>query len=244
VRLVTRIFGEEHQGRDVVLIHGTGARAEMWRRQIEQLVANGYRCIVPDLRGHGESHEPEEETDIEVHLSDVVETLDAMDIAYPAVFAGHSLGAIIAIELSQRKPEMVSKILAIAMPGRVPVLTVEAFRWFLGWPYKSLRETQLHRTLGWRPRVLVETNRHALEQIMLNFATIDYCGNVPTVNCPVHFVVGRLDPVAPYVYAQKLHEAIPGSTIHVIEWAGHNCMDSQPKAFDKWFTEKMELDRV
>jgi len=159
VRLVTRVFGQENRGRDVVLIHGTGAKAEMWRRQIDQLVAKGYKCIVPDLRGHGESHEPGEDTNIEAHLNDVIETLDAADVAYPAIFAGHSLGAIISIELAQRKSEMVSKILAVSMPGRVPVLTVEAFRWFLGWPYKSLRQTQLHRSLGWRPRVLVETNR-------------------------------------------------------------------------------------
>jgi pimeloyl-ACP methyl ester carboxylesterase len=75
---------------------------------------------------------------------------------------------------------------------------------------------------------------------MLNFASIDYCGNVPNVHCPVHFVVGRLDPVAPMVYAQKLHEAIPNSTMRIIEWAGHNCMDSQPKAFDEWFLEKLD----
>jgi pimeloyl-ACP methyl ester carboxylesterase len=239
VRLVTHIFGEEHRGRDVVLIHGTGAHAEMWRRQIDQLVAKGYRCIVPDLRGHGKTDEPYEEADIQAHLNDTLETLAELDVAYPAVIAGHSLGAMIAIELAQYHPEMVAKVLAIAMPGRVPVLTVEAFRWFLGWPYKGLRQTQLHRSLGWRPRVLVETNRHALEQIMLNFGSLDYCGNLPKVTCPVHFVVGRLDPVAPFVYTQKLHEGIAGSTLHIIEWAGHNCMDSQPQAFDEWFWDKM-----
>jgi pimeloyl-ACP methyl ester carboxylesterase len=240
VRLVTRIFGEENSGRDIVLIHGTGARAEMWRRQIEGLLQRGYRCIVPDLRGHGETGEPGEEAPIAAHLQDVIETLDDVGVAYPAVFAGHSLGAIISLELAQIHPHMVKEILAIAMPGRVPVLTVEAFRVFLGSPYQVLRQTKLHRTLGWRPRVLCETNKHALEQIMLNFASIDYCSNVPTVSCPVHFVVGRLDPVAPYVYATKMHQAMPNSTFHVIEWAGHNSMDSQPRAFDKWFWEKID----
>lgn len=212
----------------------------MWRRQIDGLLERGYRCIVPDLRGHGATDEPGEEAPIDVHLSDINETLPFYDIEFPAVFAGHSLGAIISLELAEKNPEMVKKILACAMPGRVPMLTTEAFRWFLGWPYKSLRETQLHRTLGWRPRVLVETDKHALEQIMINFSSINYCDNVPQVRCPVHFVVGRLDPVAPYVYVHKMHEAIPNSTMQVIEWAGHNCMDSQPKAFDKWFFDKIE----
>lgn len=241
MRLVTRIFGEEHTGKDVVLIHGTGARAEMWQRQIDGLVARGYRCIVPDLRGHGETHEPEEEADIQAHLNDMLETLDDLKVSYPVVFAGHSLGAIIALELAEKKPHMVAKVLAVGMPGRVPMLTTEAFRWFLGWPYKSLRETQLHRTLGWRPRVLVETNRYALEQIMINFASINYCDNMPKIDCPVHFVVGRLDPIAPYVYVHKMHQAIPKSSMQIIEWAGHNCMDSQPKAFDTWFFAKIEV---
>ncbi len=239
MRLVTQIFGDEHRGNDIVLIHGTGAKAEMWRRQIDMLLPLGFRCIVPDLRGHGDSHEPYEDTDINAHLTDVIETLDELCISYPVVFAGHSLGAIIALELAERRPEVVKKILAIAMPGRVPLLTTEAFRWFLGWPYKGLRDTQLHRTLGWRPRVLVETNRHTLEQIMLNFSTINYCDNLPKMDCPVHFVVGRLDPIAPYVYVHKMHQALPNSTMQIIEWAGHNCMDSQPKAFDKWFSEKI-----
>jgi pimeloyl-ACP methyl ester carboxylesterase len=240
MRLITRIFGNEYRGKDVVLIHGTGARAEMWQRQIDRLVESGYRCIVPDLRGHGESDEPYEDTDINAHLADVLETLDEVGVQYPAVFAGHSLGAIISLELAEKHPHMVSKVLAVAMPGRVPVITTEAFRWFLGWPYASLRETKLHRTLGWRPRVLVETNKHALEQIMINFATINYCDNVPKIACPVHFVVGRLDPIAPYVYVHKMHQSLPESTMQVIEWAGHNCMDSQPKAFDEWFFAKMD----
>lgn len=239
MRLVTRIFGDEFRGRDVVLIHGTGARAEMWQRQIDELVRRGYRCIVPDLRGHGDTEEPGEEASIQAHLDDVIETLDDLQTTYPAIFAGHSLGAIIALELAERRPDMIQSILAVAMPGRVPALTTEAFKWFLGWPYESLRESQLHRNLGWRPRVLVETNKHALEQIMINFSTINYCDNVPKVTCPVHFVVGRLDPIAPYVYAHKMHQAIPSSTLQIIEWAGHNCMDSQPKAFDKWFFEKL-----
>ena len=238
--LNTKVYGQEHRGNDIVLIHGTGARAEMWEKQILRLTENRYRCIVPDLRGHGDTHEPGDKADIQAHLTDVLETLDAMDIDFPVIWAGHSLGAIISLELAQQRPELFKKILAIAMPGRVPALTTEAFRWFLGWPYNSIKKSGIHRSLGWRPRVLVETNRHALEQIMLNFGTIDYCSNVPAVECPVHFVVGRLDPVAPYVYATHMHRAMPNSTLKVIEWAGHNCMDSQPAEFNSWFFEKLE----
>lgn len=243
MQLVTRIFGEEFHPRDIVLLHGTGAKGEMWREQIPLLLGARYRCIVPDLRGHGLTEEPGVDADIDAHLQDVIETLKIQGVSFPAVFAGHSLGAIISLELAQRHPEMVKKVLAVSMPGRVPGVTCGAFKWFLGWPYDSLKQTKIHRYMGWRPRVLVDTDKHALQQIMNNFAQLDYCTKVPQVNCPVHFVVGRLDPVAPYYHTETMHKLMPHSTLQIIEMAGHNCMDSQKDAFNKWFVEKISDDR-
>jgi pimeloyl-ACP methyl ester carboxylesterase len=85
----------------------------------------------------------------------------------------------------------------------------------------------------------METNKQALEQIVQNFSSIDYCTHVPKVHCPVHFVVGRFDPIAPYFHVETMHQLTPKSTLHIIEWAGHNCMDSQPASFNKWFFDKV-----
>src|SRR5215475_426356 len=86
---------------DLVMIHGTGANSEMWRPQVDLLKSRGYRCFLPEFRGHGESHEPGHLTDIEVHVSDMLESIMDVGITFPAVFIGHSLGAIISIELAE-----------------------------------------------------------------------------------------------------------------------------------------------
>src|SRR5689334_12129937 len=39
----------------VLLIHGHPFNRSMWRPQVDALVGAGYRVIVPDLRGYGES---------------------------------------------------------------------------------------------------------------------------------------------------------------------------------------------
>lgn len=231
--------GHKSKG-DIVLIHGTGARAEMWKHQIELLVDLGYRCIVPDLRGHGESSEPGERTDISVHMMDLLETMEATDVRFPAIFVGHSLGSIISLELANKKPEMFRKILAVALPGRVPKLTVKAFRLLLGWPYRTIKGTPIHQSLAWRERVLIDTDHFSLSQIVENFSELDYVESLPPVNCPVHFAVGRLDIVAPYPHVISMHKNTPNSTFKLIEWAGHNCMDSQAKHFNKWLLEKIE----
>jgi pimeloyl-ACP methyl ester carboxylesterase len=241
MRLATKIYREPGCRRDIVLLHGTGARAEMWRRQLDVLIELGYRCIVPDLRGHGDSIEPGEKTDIEAHLKDIVDTLrDIDDLRAPATFAGHSLGAIISMHLAERQPQYVSKILAVSMPGRVPRMTREAFHWFLkAGPYQAIRKTGVHKYFDWRTRELIATNPHALEQIIVNFMDLDYATNVPRVECPVHFAVGRLDPVAPWQYCEMMHKALPNSTLKIIEWAGHNPMDSQARVFNEWMLEKV-----
>lgn len=211
----------------------------MWRRQIPNLVEAGYRCIVPDLRGHGDSEEPGDFCDIAEHLQDIEDTLSHVDVNFPATFIGHSLGSIISVELAERRPELFQKILAVALPGKVPAMATEAFRAFLKLPYHTIRGTPLHHSLDWRTKVMIETNRHSLEQIALNFGGINYAEKFPKVTCPLHFAVGRLDPVAPCVYVEQMHRMVPGSTLKVIEWAGHNCMDSQPQAFNEWLFEKL-----
>jgi pimeloyl-ACP methyl ester carboxylesterase len=239
VKLAVKEFGTPGNKGDVVLLHGTGARAEMWTPQIELLVKGGWRCIVPDMRGHGDSPDPGERTDLKAHINDVLETLEAYDIDWPAIFVGHSLGSIISIELAAIRPDMVSKILAVSLPGKVPEITVTAFKAFLGVPYRAIKDTVIHRHLAWRERVLLDTNHYSLSQVLENFAELNYLKGLPSVQCPVHFAVGRLDPVAPCKHVETMHRGLPGSTLQVIEWAGHNCMDSQPESFNRWFMEKM-----
>jgi pimeloyl-ACP methyl ester carboxylesterase len=219
---------------DVVLIHGTGSGAEMWKPQVEMLVSRGYRCFVPDLRGHGLTADPGEHTDLEVHLRDVEETLKTLDIQYPAIFIGHSLGAIISLTLAERRPELFQQVFAVGMPGKVLPPVSVAFRLFLNAPFEKLRGTTFHERLPWRPRTMISTHRNALTQIVDNFGSLDFVSRALEVTCPVHFAVGRWDPVAPLYFVEKMHRALPGSTLHVFEWAGHNMMDQYPEQFNDW----------
>jgi pimeloyl-ACP methyl ester carboxylesterase len=232
------------QHHDLVMIHGTGANAEMWRPQVELLKQHGYRCFLPEFRGHGESEEPGHQTGIEVHIEDMLDSLLDIGIRFPAVFIGHSLGAIISLELAQRKPELFQQILAVAMPGRVIPAVSKAFRLLLNTPFEKLRGTAIHARLPWRERTLISTHRHSLEQIVENFTELNYVERQLVVECPVHFSVGRLDPVAPAHYVRKLHQAMPSSTLHVFEWAGHNCMDERPDEFNSWLLEKLEQEEL
>lgn len=229
---------------DVIFIHGTGSNSKMWESQAQDLAALGHRCFLIDLRGHGNTPELFEPTDIHCHLTDMKETLDQSDVRYPAVFVGHSLGAIISMELAQRHPELFGQIMAAGMPGRVFPIVVFLFQIILAFPYEKLRGTSFHQALPWRLHTLINTDRFTLMQIVENFKELDYLNKSFDVNCPVHFSVGRFDPVAPCMYVQEMHRQLPQSTLRVFEFAGHNFMDQYVPEFNDWLVGALKHEET
>ena len=90
----------------VVLLHGWCGAAYHWRRLVPLLVAEGYRCLVPDQRGCGDSEKPDSTPDADggaqggydaVSMAeDVVGLLDH-DGAERAFVIGHDMGAPVAL---------------------------------------------------------------------------------------------------------------------------------------------------
>lgn len=79
----------------VLLVHGNGAHAHWWDSLVPYFVP-GYRLIVPDLRGHGESDWPMEPAyAIADFAADLLAVLDRLAVPRVAVIA-HSMGARVA----------------------------------------------------------------------------------------------------------------------------------------------------
>lgn len=90
--LVYHTYGPE-EGPVIVLVHGLGADHQMWRPQIETYPRRGYRLIVPDVRGHGDSDSVESLT-LDDWVEDLREILDAEGVSR-ATMMGVSMGGVI-----------------------------------------------------------------------------------------------------------------------------------------------------
>lgn len=86
-------------GRLVLLIHGVGLQSEAWRRQIEAL-APTYRAVAVDLPGHGKSAMPAGQLSVADYTN-----LIAAGLEEPALVVGHSMGAMIALDMASRYPQ-------------------------------------------------------------------------------------------------------------------------------------------
>ena len=98
---------EAGQGPLVLFLHGVGLRAEAWAAQLDHF-ARSYRAIAPDMPGHGESA-PLGTAPILQDYTDLV----AASLNEPAVVIGHSMGAMIAVDLAARFPQKVAGVVAL-----------------------------------------------------------------------------------------------------------------------------------
>lgn len=98
----------EGHGPKVLLLHGVGLRAEAWGHQIDALVPSGFSAIAPDMPGHGDSPARPGLVGLASYTDLVAACLDE-----PVVVAGHSMGAMIALDLAARYPEQVRGVVAL-----------------------------------------------------------------------------------------------------------------------------------
>jgi len=95
----------------VVCVHGVNAHGRRFRKLADERLAQRYRVLAPDLRGHGSS-EWEPPWTIATHAHDVLETLDAAGIRR-AMWIGHSFGGRLVLELAALAPERIERIVLL-----------------------------------------------------------------------------------------------------------------------------------
>ncbi len=92
-------YTESGTGEPLVLLHGFLGSSAYWDELVPLLSAS-YRCITPDLRGHGRSLAPEGSYRIEQMAEDVIGLLDYLDLPFATVL-GHSMGGYVTLALAE-----------------------------------------------------------------------------------------------------------------------------------------------
>ncbi len=95
----------------VVLVHGWTCDSHDWSWQLAALAAE-HRVIAIDLRGHGRSSDPGDGYDPRQLARDVFALLEQIGCG-PAVFVGHSLGAMVAVACGVQQPDRVVGIVSV-----------------------------------------------------------------------------------------------------------------------------------
>jgi pimeloyl-ACP methyl ester carboxylesterase len=107
---------ERGSGQPVLLIHETAATGAVWDAVAEAISARA-RAIAYDRRGWGDSTAPDDyrRTTVEEQSEDAAALIESLG-AGPAVLCGAGVGAVLALDLLLRRPELVAGTVLVEPP--------------------------------------------------------------------------------------------------------------------------------
>ena len=110
-------IAEQGKGPLVLLCHGFPESWYSWRHQMAALAAAGFHAVAPDMRGYGKSDAPPAIDQYTLfHLvGDMVGLLDALE-ARTAIIVGHDLGARVAWQAAQMRPDRFRGVIGLSVP--------------------------------------------------------------------------------------------------------------------------------
>jgi pimeloyl-ACP methyl ester carboxylesterase len=226
----------------VVLAHGLALTLQEWNLVTELLLADGYRVVAFDARGHGRSTIGSRGVSGPVMAADLAAVLEATH-ATGAVLVGHSMGGYLALEAVLEVPgvseRLAGLVLVASFAGDIldgapqnraeaPILrshllprltanptigTLFAASFFGPRPSPAM----LTAFLG---MVLARDNTPLLP-LLDAFTTGDLLDRLPAVRVPTVIVCGVDDRTTPPRDSQRMAAAIPGARLTWVPGAGH-----------------------
>lgn len=147
---------EAGSGEPLVLLHGWPQHWYCWRRVVP-LLADRYRLVMPDLRGHGWTDAPDSGYDKEQLATDLLGLLDAMDLPRVGLI-GHDWGGWTGFLACLRAPERFRAFLALGIvhPFQRPTLAKALQGWRISYQVPLSTPLLTELALQHAPR-LVET---------------------------------------------------------------------------------------
>ncbi len=236
----------------VMLLHGIAVSSWAWRFNLEALARDFY-VIAPCHRGFGWSGRPRRGFAVS-DLARFVWTLRArLDIERLSL-VGNSLGGAVSLELAQRYPDAVEKLLlvnAVGLKRQRPWRLLHTQQRPLGLLYRAaVNRTMMRAALatfayrnlkvdstymaGFWPNFRRRGSMRALlgvaRELPASVAAIE--GRLDTVRCPTLVCWGAGDGILPLNGGRALHTQLPGSRFVTFEASGHCPHEEEPDRFN------------
>ena len=247
--LYVRDGGEEGDGRGgalpILFLHSLAGNGGQWALQLDHLRRHR-RAVALDFRGHGDS-DPAEDGDYSIPglAGDVEAVADQLGLRR-FVLAGHSLGALVAIEYAGRHPERVAGLLLVDPSGDQSRLPREQTEPFL----ESLRQDPLGELESYFRQIVVggdpDASRWVLEDLRLTHEdAIPRAVEGSMVYQPLPALARYTGPKLSIISDMNslpfsLHRLVPDLPVRLMAGTGHWLMMDRPEVFNHLVDELLE----
>jgi len=244
-------------GRPIVFIHGFSQCSLAWARQLNSELADTFRLVALDLRGHGLSDKPRENyDDSKLWADDVHAVIQALQLDRP-VLCGWSYGPLVILDYVRHYGE--DGIRGINFAGGITKLGSEAAASVLTADFLELLpgffSTDAQESVGALDslvrlcfaRELAAEDRY----LMLGFNTwvppfvrqallsrsFDNDDLLPKLRKPALITHGVQDAVVKQTVIDQQMARIPRATVRLIANAGHACFWDDARAYNRYLRD-------
>lgn len=224
IRMHYAVYGE---GEPVLLIHGGLGHADVWGFQVPML-AERYRVIVADSRGHGRSTRSGQPFGYRLMADDYLALLDHLGLDKVAL-VGWSDGGIIGLDIAIRHPERLTKLFAFAAnytpegvkPSVAEDPTFNAYIARMAEDYARLSPTpgEFDAFVAQISEMWASQPNYGQDQL-------------EAIATPTVIFVGEHDEAIKPEHTKEMAELIPGAKLVIMEGASHFAMLQKPDAFN------------
>ena len=229
------------EAQPIVFHHGWPLSADDWDNQMLFFLAEGYRVIAIDRRGHGRSDQVSEGHDMDHYAADASAVVESLDLRN-AVHVGHSTGggqvARYVAQYGQPQGRVAKAVLVSAVPplmvktdanpGGTPIEVFDGFRKALAanraqfyldvasGPFYGFNRDGADVSQGtiqnwWRQGMIGSAKAH-YEGIKA-FSETDQTEDLKTITVPVLVMQGDDDQVVPYKNAALLQDKLLANSV-------------------------------
>jgi pimeloyl-ACP methyl ester carboxylesterase len=248
------------QGQAILFLHGFSQCALAWSRQLSSDLAENYRLVAMDLRGHGSSDKPRDAYgDSSVWADDVNAAIRQLDLDHP-ILCGWSYGPIVILDYIRHYGDeaiggihFVDGITKLGSDEAVAVLTPEFLGLVPGFFSSDAEEgvrslsallrmcfaneqtaTDLYTMLGYNLSV-----PPFVRQALFSRA-FDNDDLLSTIRKPVLITHGADDVIVRQTVVEQHRARMPHAQIHIMPHAGHAPFWDDAAAFNRRLGELCE----
>lgn len=257
-----KIYYEDYgEGQPILLIHGWLCSSRFWQKNVPDL-ANAFRVVTIDLRGHGNSSKVLTGHTIRQYARDVREVTEHLRLN-EIVLVGWSLGGPVALSYYEQYSKG-SCLTALGLLDTSPFpfnpeawnshvlrnynydgmnatfadLTADPKKFATGFSNRMFKHKPSEADVNWVVAEMLKTPIWIAEAVYSDFLMSDYAKSLPTINIPV--IVCAADSGVfsnGIVMGKAIAGKVPQGTFIPFEDAGHILFYEQPQKFNAALTE-------
>lgn len=103
------------RGQPLLFVHGWLGSWRYWWPSMQALSA-GQRSFAIDLWGFGDSSKAPDLYTLSAYVDMIDQFVDKMGVVQPITMIGHALGAAVALRYTKKNPDLVAKLVTVALP--------------------------------------------------------------------------------------------------------------------------------